>query len=228
MYLMELEDVEDIKSGIQDAVSWLTANMTAFMTDVKALLHELSRICEEKSKRLREACRSTHIRVGERILDVREDRSGGKEKMLGAIGRLKEHVKFQFIEENTTLAGWFRFVNACIITCEGRREIRPVRAAYLEAGRSLHLLLLYGYFGSCSLEHDPSTGLDVPETAEQEPEYTVEAPSGEETAPSVAGPGPRPVLFVTKEMLIIVAAVVVGAAIAVAVLRRRGKQVSLY
>ena len=232
--LMEEEDADVLSQGVQGLLDDLGAFMTGFASNVSSLLDQLAQLCQEEGEHMKRSGKATHVKIGKELVDVRKDLSGKCEKMLRTIARLKALVKLQFLEENTTLAGWFRFVNASIVTCPSGTEIRPVRAAYLEAGRVLHLLLLYGYFGSCSLEHDPSSGLDVPETAEQEPAYTVEAPSGSQLSPEVPGgaapgPGPTPVVpFTTREMLIIIAAVVVGVAIAVAVVRRRGKQINLY
>ena len=96
---------------------------------------------------------------------------------------------------------------------------------------------IYRYFDGGTLEHDPSTGLDVPETAGEEGALTVEAPTGTETSPKVEeeapgpgpGPGPGPISYLlTPEGLVIVAAVLIAITAVAAWARRRGRTINLY
>jgi len=128
-------------------------------------------------------------------------------------------AKLSFATEETTLAGWIKFVNASLQRYpNGTVAVAPVKAAYIEAGGSIMLFFLYGYFDGTSLEHDPSIGLDVEETTSPEalkPKYTTTAPKAGEVTPSVhARHGVNPYLYV---VVVIVAAVAV---VAVVLLRR--------
>jgi hypothetical protein len=59
------------------------------------------------------------------------------------------------------LAGFFDFVNtAVVINATG--DVAPVNvtAAYIPAGNHMRLFIGYPYFGDCTLEHDPSIGVE--------------------------------------------------------------------
>jgi len=86
-------------------------------------------------------------------------------------------IRFTKAKNDTTLRGFFKFVSQAKA---GNRLIN-VTAAYIEAGYHMRLFIGYPYFGGGTLVHDPSFGLEVPETMTPEattPMYKVEAPSG--------------------------------------------------
>ena len=112
----------------------------------------------------------------------------GEERRLDVVSE-RGLAKLRFATEETTLAGWIKFVNASLQRYpNGTVVVAPVKAAYIEAGGSIMLFFLYGYFDGASLEHDPSIGLDVEETTSPEalePKYTTTAPEPGEVSPSV-------------------------------------------
>jgi len=86
-------------------------------------------------------------------------------------------IKFTKAENDTSLDGFFKFVSQA----KAGDKLINVTAAYIEAGAHMRLFIGYPYFGSETLVHDPSLGLEVPETMTPEattPMYKVEAPSG--------------------------------------------------
>ena len=150
-------------------------------------------------------------------LNLMGEGSYGEERRLDLVSK-GDLAKLSFATEETTLAGWIKFVNASLQSYpNGTVVVAPVKAAYIEAGGSIMLFFLYGYFDGASLEHDPSIGLDVEETTSPEalkPKYTTTAPEAGEVTPSVhARHGVNPYLYVA------VAAAV--AVVAVVLLRRR-------
>jgi len=143
----------------------------------------------------------------------------GEERRLDLVSK-RDLAKLSFATEETTLAGWIKFMNASLQRYpNGTVVVAPVKAAYIEAGGSIMLFFLYGYFDEASLEHDPSIGLDVEETTSPEalkPKYTTTAPETGEVTPSVhTRHGVNPYLYVA----VAVAAAV--AVVAVVLLRRR-------
>jgi hypothetical protein len=129
--------------------------------------------------------KATRIRVEDKLIDIKKDKSEELEKMLATKAQLGLPAKLQFATEEKMLAGWFRFINATkIVYPNGTEVLVPVKASYLEVGACLRLYLCYPYFDGGTLEHDPSIGLEVVETTAPEavtPEYIVETPTGKET-----------------------------------------------
>ena len=224
---------DELMSALENLKTEISGFKESFRGQVDALIDQLEDLIEEAGSEARRWCRCTHVRIGGQVVDIRHEGSLEREKRFTAGVRLREPVKMQFATENTTLAGWFKFVNASILTYpDGHVEVRPVRLAYLESGRVLHVFLVYGYFDGATLEHDPSTGLDVPETAEQTPVAQVEVPSGGETEPELPGGGPGPgpyvpTVLLSPEVLVVVGVGLVAVGIVVAALKRRGRTINL-
>jgi hypothetical protein len=129
--------------------------------------------------------------------------------------RLFEHYKIKFdkASNDTTLAGYFKFVSAAKVTYpDSSVKIINVTASYVEAGSHMRLFLGYPYFNNGTLEHDPSFGVEVPETttpAETKPNYIVDTPSG------IAQVEPKVLLPISTVQL---AAIAVGAVTVIAVI----------
>ena len=236
--MMELDNSLELSIALDGLKGELEAFSEAFEEEVDVLSEAL----REEAWELGEPARQRHLlafaRLGREDVDVRPDECTGREVRARTRVGLKKLFEVRFLSENATLAGWFRFVNASIVRYpNGSVEIMPVELAYLRAGRTLHLFLIYRYFDGGTLEHDPSTGLDVPETAGEEGALTVEAPTGTETSPKVEeeapgpgpGPGPGPISYLlTPEGLVIVAAVLIAITAVAAWARRRGRTINLY
>lgn len=148
------------------------------------------------------------------------------ERPIDVSKRIREHFELQFATEDKTLAGFFKFVASAKVS--GKPEPVEVKASYIEAGNHMRLFIGYPYFGDNSLEHDPSIGLEVPETTTPEattPKYRVEAPSGSQTMPRVLGGLGLP--FITPELVIVLVAVVSTIGIVVFAARRKGKIINV-
>jgi hypothetical protein len=76
--------------------------------------------------------------------------------------RLHERFKLRFAKGSQTLAGFFDFVNTAVVINSTTQEksIVNVTAAYMTAGNHMRLFIGYPYFGSNTLEHDPSIGVE--------------------------------------------------------------------
>ena len=76
--------------------------------------------------------------------------------------RLYEHFKLHFAKGSQTLAGFFDFVNTAVVINSTTQEksIVNVTAAYRSAGNHMRVFIGYPYFGSSTLEHDPSIGVE--------------------------------------------------------------------
>jgi len=236
--MMELES----SSALSSALISLKGLLEAFSETFEEEVDGLSEALEEEAWELGEPARHRHllakVKLGREDVDVRADECTGREVRAGTRVGLKKLFEVRFLSENATLAGWFRFVNASIVRYpNGSVEVMPVELAYLRAGRTLHLFLIYRYFDGGTLEHDPSTGLDVPEAAGEEGALVVEAPTGTETSPKVEeeapgpgpGPGPGPIAYLlTPEGLVIVAAVLIAITAVAAWAKRRGRTINLY
>jgi len=76
--------------------------------------------------------------------------------------RLHERFRLRFAKGSQTLAGFFDFVNTAVVINSTTQEksIVNVTAAYIPAGNHMRLFIGYPYFGSNTLEHDPSIGVE--------------------------------------------------------------------
>lgn len=83
------------------------------------------------------------------------------EQSMGLQSRLRERFKLRFEYTDATLAGFFKFVPEAIVRDEGGSEVVEVKASYIPAGGHMRLFISYPYFGSKTLEHDPSLGLEM-------------------------------------------------------------------
>ena len=80
---------------------------------------------------------------------------------LNVINRLRERFRLRFARGSQLLAGFFDFVNkAVVIDSTGHPTEVNVTAAYIPAGNHMRLFIGYPYFGSDTLEHDPSIGVE--------------------------------------------------------------------
>jgi len=86
---------------------------------------------------------------------------GADETPIPLRDRICERCRLRFARRSQTLAGFFDFVNtAVVINATG--DVAPVNvtAAYIPAGNHMRLFIGYPYFGDCTLEHDPSIGVE--------------------------------------------------------------------
>ncbi len=74
---------------------------------------------------------------------------------------LRERFKLRFAIPDSTIAGFFKYVPKALIYDDSTMEVVDVKASYISAGNHMRLFLAYPYFGSKTLEHDPSLGLET-------------------------------------------------------------------
>jgi len=74
--------------------------------------------------------------------------------------RGRERFRIRFEKGNATFAGFFKFVPQAIITDGVTYNTTDVTASYIPAGNHMRLFIGYPYFGDCTLEHDPSIGVE--------------------------------------------------------------------
>jgi len=138
---------------------------------------------------------------------------------------LKDYFKLKFASDNQTLAGFFKFIASAMVTnSSGSYEV-PVKAAYRAHGASLRLFIGYPYFNG-TLVHDPSIGVETPETTASSattPSYrvTVGSTSAAVTAQLIA---PQ---ILSMQLIILLVVVATAIALVLLLARSRGRAVVL-
>ncbi len=74
-----------------------------------------------------------------------------------------QSYRMQFAQSDKTLPGFFNFANKAAIINQTTQEayLEDTTAAYRTADNYMQLFICYPYFGSNTLEHDPSIGIDT-------------------------------------------------------------------
>jgi len=193
-------DIPEGKTGLALGINLASINIT--------------RITPEQAETVENTATTTDMAIENTTVSVVQNRTGYDETPVIARKRLFEHYRIKFVKarNDTTLAGYFKFVSSAKVTySDGTMRLLNVTAAYSEAGAYMRLFIGYPYFDGGTLEHDPSFGLEVPETTTSEattPVYKVVAPSG------INQIEPKVLLPLTTTLLAII---VVGAVTIVAV-----------
>lgn len=175
------------------------------------------------------------VEVADKNISVQTPRYGIDEEKPIPIDRKEVVVRFKTTTENETLAGFFKFVATAKIEDQDGVKFVPVSASYIEAGRHLQVFVSYPYFGNGSLEHDPSIGLEVPETTTPDattPQYSVSVPTVDVVAPTTITPitAPAPILptiGVGLETIAIITVIVLLITVLAIALRKAGKPLNL-
>lgn len=186
-------------------------------------------ITPEEAETVESASTTSEMVVENITVSVAENRTGIEdEKPIIARKRLFERYRIRFFKakNDTTLAGFFKFVASAKVTNpSGDTKLVNVTAAYIEAGYHMRLFIGYPYFDGGTLEHDPSFGLEVEETMTPEaktPQYTLKIPSGiNQIMPQVIFP------FVTPELVAVLVAVASIVATIVLVAKWRRKTINI-
>jgi len=174
----------------------------------------ITRITPDQAETAESISTTSDMSIENTTVSVIQNRTGYDETPVISQKRLFENYRIKFVKtrNDTTLAGYFNFVSSAKVTYpNGNVKLLNVTASYIEAGAHLKLFIGYPYFDGGTLEHDPSLGLEVPETTTAEattPNYKVAAPSG------INQIEPRVLLPITTIQLAII---VVGAVTVVAV-----------
>ena len=108
--------------------------------------------------------KTSDIIVGEKRVQVRENVSaqGADETPMTIRERIRERYRLRFAKGSQTLPRFFDFVDRAVVINKTTEKITPVNvtAAYIAAGNHMRLFIGYPYFGSNTLEHDPSIGVE--------------------------------------------------------------------
>lgn len=187
MGLLSVEDVSTFNETLTTTLKDYEEALEAFGRFTSEKLDKLRHMLHSMGEEIAKDARATRMRIEDRIVNIKEDKSDENEKPIDMNIKLGELLKIGFATENSTLAGWFQFVNATRLTYpNGTETTASVKAAYLEAGAYMRFYMLYQYFNNATLEHDPSIGLAVPETSTPEaktPQYAVKGPTGSQMTP---------------------------------------------
>lgn len=177
-------------------------------------------VTPEEAETVEDASTTSEMVVENTTVSVAENRTGIEdEKPITATKRLFEHYRIRFVkaENDTTLAGFFKFVASAKVTDpSGNKRLINVTATYIEAGAHMRLFIGYPYFDGGTLEHDPSFGLEVEETTTPEattPQYTLKIPSGiNQIMPQIILPLVTPQLVAVLVVAVSMVAAVIFAA----------------
>ncbi len=109
------------------------------------------------------ASTASDVIVGEQRVQVQDNNvaTGADETPIKE--RIRDQLRLRFAQGSQTLAGFFDFVDKALVINETSGDITQVNvtASYISAGAHLRLFIGYPYFGSNTLEHDPTIGVDA-------------------------------------------------------------------
>jgi hypothetical protein len=164
--------------------------------------------------------------IEDRAVRLLKNKSDDDETPIEIAKGLKEQFKLKFASDNQTLGGFFKFIASAMVKNSSGSFQVPVKAAYRAQGASLRLYLGYPHFNG-TLIHDPSIGVETPETTSPSattPSYQVTI--GGTTVSAVSAQLVAPQLL---SMQLVILLVVVATAITLAMLlaRSRGRTVVL-
>lgn len=107
--------------------------------------------------------KASDIIVGDQRVQIHENKTAmsADETPIHVRDRIRDRYRLRFAKGSQTLAGFFDFVDtAVVIDATGDATPVNVTAAYISAGNHMRLFIGYPYFGNCTLEHDPSIGIE--------------------------------------------------------------------
>ena len=107
--------------------------------------------------------KASDIFVGDQRVQIHENKTAmtAGETPIHVRDRIRDRYRLRFAKGSQTLAGFFDFVDtAVVIDATGDATPVNVTAAYIPAGNHMRLFIGYPYFGNCTLEHDPSIGVE--------------------------------------------------------------------
>jgi len=139
---------------------------------------------------------------------------------------LKDQFKLKFASDNQTLGGFFKFIASAMVKNSSGSFQVPVKAAYRAYGASLRLYLGYPYFNG-TLIHDPSVGVETPETTTPSattPSYQVTVVGTQVTAISAQLIAPQ---LLSMQLVILLVVVATAITLAMLLARSRGRTVVL-
>jgi hypothetical protein len=190
-------DIPQGKSGLALWVNLASINMTRLP------------IAQSQPDQIEGQSTATNVNIGNTSVNIQNNQTAAGIEV--PIEHPKPIVKINFATQNTTLAGFFRFVSSATVNYHnGTTTTVPVKASYIAAGNNMRLFIGYPYFDNGTLTHDPSIGVDAP-NIDTTPKYSVQTPTGMNTMPVVLGQYVLP-LF-TPELMAALLVVVSAASI---------------
>ena len=133
--------------------------------------------------------------------------------------------KIIITSNETTVAGFFRFIPYAIVTYENETRVKvEIYGVFLLTTKHLFVSLIYPYFNGGELHHDPIFGIEgVTMKEEETPSYTVSV--GDEGIESVSG-GAEELTQVAKPLIdyttLAALVIVITLAVIIAVAYRKG------
>jgi hypothetical protein len=171
-------------------------------------------LAENEPETIESQSTATHISIEDNRVKILANKTATEQEQPIVIQ--KPVIKLGFANETKTLGGFFRFVSSAKVTNGTSVEMVPVKASYIAAGSHMRLFIGYSYFGNGTLEHDPSIGVDTPQTQtgpsgtspsetgpSTPPQVTVQTPTGMDDTPVVIGGIAIP-LFTPELMIVLV------------------------
>lgn len=174
-----LDTLKPLLSELRDLGIVIPEGRTGLALWINLASINVTTITPDQAENVETISTTSEMEIDSTPVPVVQNQTGNSEKPITAPRRFFAHyrVRFTKAENDTSLAGFFKFVSQA----KAGDELINVTATYIEAGAHMRLFIGYPYFGSETLVHDPSLGLEVPETMTPEattPKYKVEAPSG--------------------------------------------------
>jgi len=158
--------VPKLRAGLALWVDMASINITAIQTTAEQDANSTTQTLPQNSSAVplepvEAASDTSDIIAGGKRIQVR-NKMADITSPLNVGTRLHERFRLRFAKESQTLEGFFDFVNTAVVINSTTQEksIVNVTAAYMTAGNHMRLFIGYPYFGSNTLEHDPSIGVE--------------------------------------------------------------------
>ena len=158
--------VPKLRAGLALWVDMASINITAIQTTAEQDANSTTQTLPQNSSAVplepvEAASDTSDIIAGGKRIQVR-NKMADITSPLNVGTRLHERFRLRFAKESQTLEGFFDFVNTAVVVNSTTQEksIVNVTAAYMTAGNHMRLFIGYPYFGSNTLEHDPSIGVE--------------------------------------------------------------------
>jgi len=161
-----IDKIESLISELKGYEIEIPKNKTGLALWINLASIDLQRLenAENDPETIEKVSTASNMIVEGKRVSVAENRTPYEdERPISVRKRLQDQYRLQFEREESTLAGFFKFVASAklIDPLSGDVNVTDVKAAYIAAGAHMRLFLCYPYFGNKTLEHDPSLGLEA-------------------------------------------------------------------
>ncbi|NIP66859.1 hypothetical protein GWM83_01955, partial [Candidatus Bathyarchaeota archaeon] len=114
--LLEVEEVATFNYNLSSLAVDYQQALVDLRTAVTTGLQDLYQRLMDMGEKIAQKAKASRMKIRDRLVDIKEDLSLGQERPLDVSVRLGRLLKIGFATENTTLAGWFQFVNFTRLT----------------------------------------------------------------------------------------------------------------